>query len=500
MSSSGVTVVVTSFNHARFLPDALQSLRAQSTTPSEVVLVDDGSTDDTARLVSGYAEVRYLYQTNRGLSAARNAGLRASVGEFIVFLDADDVLEPRAIEVGLRYLAAHPEWALVSGGHRRADADLRPLGHDCCWPVHDRHYLALLHGNYIGMHAAVMYRRAALLALGGFDEELTACEDYDVYLRMARSYPIGCHGEIAALYRQHGTNMSARLGNMLAMALQVHDRQYPHVKHDAELRAAWRQGHRGWWVYFGDQIWEQARSAPGFDLQRLGLLLRVIGNYPFAWKLLRNSPLRPRSLARRVRSALRGEARQEQRASLNPGSFRSLVPLGSAVADDSVVSRYVRRFLAAHASDTGAAVDIGDGPGQLRLDKISEVADGSQSSITCIFQLRTFALDEAVAQLHRVLRPGGVLLAVLPGVVMRSEVASVDDHWRFTALGARWLFSRHFGDDIEVSHEGNVVTALAALHQLSADSLEEIEFEPVDSQQQLLIMVFGRKNQARTAG
>ncbi|MCU1324679.1 MAG: glycosyl transferase family 2 [Bryobacterales bacterium] len=500
MKSSGVTVVVTSFNHACFLPDALQSLRTQSTTPYEVVLVDDGSTDDTAQLVSGYPEVRYLYQPNRGLSAARNAGLRASVGEFIVFLDADDVLEPRAIEVGLRYLAAHPDWALVSGGHRRAAADLRPLGHDCCWPVHDRHYRALLHGNYIGMHAAVMYRRAALLVLGGFDEELTACEDYDVYLRMARSYPIGCHGEIAALYRQHGTNMSARLGNMLAMALRVHDRQYPHVKHDPELRAAWRQGHRGWWIYFGDQIWEQVRSAPGFDLQRLGLLLRVIGSYPFAWKLLRNSPLRPRSLARRVRSALRGEARQEERASVNPGSFRTLVPLGSTAASDSVASRYIHRFLAAHPSDAEAAVDIGDGPGQLRLEQVSKLADASQSSVTCILQLGTFELDDAVGQFFRVLRPGGVLLAVLPGVVMRSNVASTDDHWRFTAAGARRLFSRHFGEAVEVSHHGNVVTALGALHQLPADSLEEIEFEPVDNQQQLLITVFARKIPVRTAG
>src|SRR4051794_23095793 len=138
-----VSVVIPAFNHAAFLSAAIKSVLGQSDSSYELIVVDDGSTDDTRAVVARYRQVRYVYQENRGLSAARNAGLRLSIGAFVVFLDADDILEPQALAVGRANLVAHPDWAFVSGAHRRVDTELRPIGPDYCCPVHSEHYKAL---------------------------------------------------------------------------------------------------------------------------------------------------------------------------------------------------------------------------------------------------------------------------------------------------------------------------------------------------------------------
>ena len=97
---------------------------------------------------------------------------------------------------------------MVYGGHRRIQADGTPLSVDLFQAVDEDPYADLLTGNRIGMHATALYRRDVLLALGGFDEELRRCEDYDLYLRLAHSYPIASHPEFIAEYRWHGGNVS----------------------------------------------------------------------------------------------------------------------------------------------------------------------------------------------------------------------------------------------------------------------------------------------------
>src|SRR5688500_17208365 len=96
-SDGRTSVVVTCFNHAGYLPDALRSVLEQTVAPCEIIVVDDGSTDDTSTVAAAFDRVRVVRQSNQGLSAARNAGLRACSGDFVIFLDADDRLLPRAI-------------------------------------------------------------------------------------------------------------------------------------------------------------------------------------------------------------------------------------------------------------------------------------------------------------------------------------------------------------------------------------------------------------------
>src|SRR5918997_500688 len=106
-----VSVVIPCYNQAHFLGEAIESVLSQTYPHFEVVVVDDGSTDNTQEVAARYPGVRYIRQENQGLAGARNAGIRRSNGSFLVFLDADDRLLPRALEAGLKALKEHPECA-----------------------------------------------------------------------------------------------------------------------------------------------------------------------------------------------------------------------------------------------------------------------------------------------------------------------------------------------------------------------------------------------------
>ena len=112
-----VSVIIPCYNHGRYLANAIESVLTQNYDRIEIIVIDDGSVDDTAMVAKKYDQVIYYYQTNQGLSASRNRGIELSKGDFIVFLDADDWLLPNAIQLNLQKLQQHPEAALVSGAH-----------------------------------------------------------------------------------------------------------------------------------------------------------------------------------------------------------------------------------------------------------------------------------------------------------------------------------------------------------------------------------------------
>jgi cellulose synthase/poly-beta-1,6-N-acetylglucosamine synthase-like glycosyltransferase len=118
-----VSVIIPCYNHAHFLEQAIESVRAQSYSDFEIIVVDDGSTDNTTEVVRRHSRVRYVYQENAGLSSARNTGLWHSHGEFLVFLDADDRLLRNALETGVSCMRKHPECAFVSGHCRIIDSN-----------------------------------------------------------------------------------------------------------------------------------------------------------------------------------------------------------------------------------------------------------------------------------------------------------------------------------------------------------------------------------------
>jgi glycosyltransferase involved in cell wall biosynthesis len=241
-----VSVVIPCYNQAHFLPEAIESVLSQSYEEFEVLVVDDGSKDQTAEVASQYVSkdprVRLIRQENRGLAGARNRGLAESRGEYVVFLDSDDRLQERALEVGVRELASHPECVFVSGHYRPIGADGETYGIPRQARVEGDHYLALLRDNYISMPASVMYRRWVFAEVGGFDGSVDAAADWDLYLRVARRYPIYHHGEVVADYRWHGSNMTADPALMLRSTVSVLHGQKKFVEGNERYEEALEEG------------------------------------------------------------------------------------------------------------------------------------------------------------------------------------------------------------------------------------------------------------------
>lgn len=254
---ASVAVVITCYNQSAFLPEAVESALSQHPEP-RVLVVDDGSSDDTRAVAATFPRVEYVYQRNRGLSAARNTGLRMCREDFVVFLDADDRLCPGGLAANLGAIAPDPELAFVYGAFRAITATGTPIytmGRD---HGGESPYTALLRRNHIGMHGSVMYRRRFLEGAGAFDETLDACEDYDVFLRLARLHRVAWHQTSVADYRQHSKAMSNNALLMLRSSLFVLRRQRPFTRADARNRAAYRDGLRQWREYYGSRLRREA--------------------------------------------------------------------------------------------------------------------------------------------------------------------------------------------------------------------------------------------------
>lgn len=212
-----ISVVIPAYNRAHMLPVALDSVLAQEGVDLEVVVVDDGSQDDTERVMAGYvkehgARVRYVRQDNAGASAARNHGVELAAGEFIAFLDSDDLFLPGKLAAQLAAFRAHPHLGLVATDYRVTTMDgefvrpgaisARPLG-----------YRALLIECPLAT-PTVMVRRKALAEVGPFDTRMHLCEDLDLWCRVARRFPVACLPRCYCVVRTHGAGTSRDPGEI----------------------------------------------------------------------------------------------------------------------------------------------------------------------------------------------------------------------------------------------------------------------------------------------
>jgi glycosyltransferase involved in cell wall biosynthesis len=252
-----VSVIVPTFNYARYVAQAIESVQQQSLSRWECLVVDDGSTDDTRaiveRLAASDGRVRYLYQHNQGLSAARNTGIRESAGEYLQFLDSDDLLEPRKLEVHASFLAAHPAIDVVYGEMRYFPSDA-PGERLFSRTARNRPWMPgisgtgtelvrrLLLDNIMVVNCPLL-RRNVVDACGMFDERLRANEDWEYWIRCAlkgvRFEHVPAEGTLA-LVRYHAGSMSRDERRMIDANRQLHRAIEPLLP-DEELRSINRQ-------------------------------------------------------------------------------------------------------------------------------------------------------------------------------------------------------------------------------------------------------------------
>lgn len=292
MTAPLVSVIIPCFNQAQFLGEAIESALGQTYPHVDIVVVDDGSADDTAAVACRYPGVRCVRQANRGLAAARNTGIAYSTGEYLVFLDADDRLLPIALATGCEELGARPECAFISGHFRFITLDGRAQPEWVPQPIGPDPYRHLLMSNYIGMVATVMYRSAALRSVGGFRDAPTGAEDYDSYLRITRRCHVGRHDHLVAEYRRHGAAMSDDAARMFVGTLRALRSQLPYVIAHPRYWAAYRRGLMYWRGAYLSAASEQLRRALRIPAQRrkaLKALAKVLRVAPLeSWAMIRH--------------------------------------------------------------------------------------------------------------------------------------------------------------------------------------------------------------------
>ncbi|MDB6030412.1 MAG: glycosyl transferase family 2 [Verrucomicrobiales bacterium] len=213
-----VTAIIPTYNRAAMLAQALKSALEQTRPPDEIIVVDDGSTDNTAEVVASHgARVRYIRQDNAGAAAARNRGLKESQSEYIAFLDSDDLWTPRKIELQLGFFARTPkadfvfaDMANFTGTVMTAEPEIKnPKLHD--YLVEHAEHLAdlfqwLIIENVVPT-PTVMCKRSAVTKVGFFNERLLIAEDLDYWLRAAEVCHWGFLDEVMLFRRRHESNL-----------------------------------------------------------------------------------------------------------------------------------------------------------------------------------------------------------------------------------------------------------------------------------------------------
>jgi glycosyltransferase involved in cell wall biosynthesis len=271
---SRVSVIIPTYNAADFVREAIDSALAQTCTDLEVIVVDDGSTDQTPDLLASYGtRIRAHRQHNAGVSAARNTGLQLATGTWIAFLDADDVWAPHKIEKQLA--VGEGAWVYTNrfnfdarGVHADVQSAVTPM------PEGDVFLPLLMRGNFITL-SSVLIRKSIIDRFGGFCDE-RCCEDWDLWLRVAQDHPVRYLEEPLLRYRFSPTSLSA---NHRAMAIARRAVVARALTSSRGRRLPWR---------LRRQIWAETCRTNGWDAGRRGARLDALIDYAraaAAWPL-----------------------------------------------------------------------------------------------------------------------------------------------------------------------------------------------------------------------
>ena len=525
-----VSVITVFHNGARFIEAAVESVLAQTYSDWELLLVDDGSTDGSSEIARRFAgewpdRIRYLEHAgheNRGASAARNLGLEHATGEFVAFLDADDLYLPGKLSQQVDMLDAMPHIAMLYGrsllwfGWTGDPEDAARDQYTTPAAELDREYAPtelfaahLVDPNVYPTTCSVLIRRSAIDDVGAFDESFrTMYEDVVLFMKILFRYPVYVASACWDRYRRHPDSCWA-----VAMQSGQYSTWRPYAARETFLlwveRYLDEQGARG------TGVWNtlQQQLLP----YRRPLIYKVM-NAP---QLLvgtareRVERLAKRYVPARVRRALRNGVRRRPWVGwVRFGHLRRLTPISPDWGYDrgTPVDRYyIESFLARHSGDVhGRVLEIAEDmytrrfggervtrsdvlhyvEGNPQATLVGDLADGADipsDAFDCVILTQTlqyiYDVPAAVRTVYRILKPGGVLLATLPGI---SEIGDDETgafwHWSFTPTSARRVLLEAFpANSIEVQGHGNVLVATAFLHGIAAEELRREELDHRDS-------------------
>lgn len=524
-----VSIIIPCFNHGQYLSEAIDSCLRQTYSKIEIIIVDDGSTDNTRDVSKNYANVIYLYQKNKGLSAARNTGIKNSMGDFLVFLDADDLLFEDAVAYNIEYLIKETQLAFVSGAHQVSTIDnikIKTIREN----VASDHFQTLLKRNYIGMHATVMFRRKVFDEIL-YDSTLKACEDYDLYLRIAQKYPIAHHRKVLSVYRMHQENMSNNISLMLSTVLKVLDRQKDNLSTKEEILAL-QEGKKNFTKYYKKLLYDQFKNSPNpskyilflFDSNFISILYKKIKanlmgrfkNYRFLKNII---PLKGKRILFNL-GIYKGFVPPIKHVKL--GDFKRLNPFSKNFGYDRggpIDRYYIEKFLA-KSSDSifGRALEIGDNDYTLRFGKekvktseilhindtnpkatiigdLSEAPHIEDNSFDCILLTQTLHLvydyQSVIKTCYRILKPGGTLLLTVPGITpIDYGEWGYTWYWSFTGQAMKKIMAEHFPQSLlDINTYGNVYAATAFLYGMGLPEINKDMLDFHDPSMQVIVTV-----------
>jgi len=543
-----VSVIIPCYNHGKYLADAIDSVLSQRHKQVEVIVVDDGSTDSTKAVVAeryGHVDaVKYIYQSNQGLSAARNTGIAHSSGQYFVFLDADDWLaDDHALSTNLSYIRQNSAAGFVSGGHVILN-ELQGYREQRNEAIEGNNYQEFLQRNYIGMHATVMYQRWVFDEFH-FDTSLRASEDYDMYLQVARKHPVIHHPQTIAVYRFHDSNMSGNVYKMLKYTLLVLRRQKQALR-NAEEKKCLNRGIHTWKSYYSMELLKTLPHKPTWPLTKTMIKEHTIAfryqTKPYYEYIKLKLFMGLEKTSKRFRSIVKNnspafvwqwfhkngvpQSDAPPPGKVQMGDFNRITPFGTDFGYDRggpVDRYYIETFLENQADKVkGRVLEIGDNEYTLRFGskrvqesdilhiddtnpKATFVGDLSQApflpddSFDCIILTQTLHLiyhaKDALETCYRILKPGGTLLLTVPGIshIHHGEWGKYW-MWSFTSASIDRMLSEVFGKGAyTLQTHGNVLVATAFLYAMGLPELTKEQLTYTDPQYQVIITATATK-------
>jgi glycosyltransferase involved in cell wall biosynthesis len=520
-----VSVIIPCYNHGRYLSKAIESVLSQDYSQIELIVIDDGSDDNTREIATAY-NLKYIYQDNQGLAAARNTGIQNSNGKFLVFLDADDWLLNRALSINVSYLEEAKEAAFVAGAHKKIISGGEYIGKQS-FPGSP--YCNLLkYGNYIEMHAAVMFRRW-VFDLFRYDVSLKACEDYDIYLNVTRKYVMVQHSEPIAAYYKHHDNMSNNSVMMLEAALSVLNRQQSCLLNKVEEECL-KNGISFWTGWYGNLIYKKLLAHSNEDKvkEELKALWRYKKDLFFKYFIVKSIlPFKsyakryfPQKILNFLQKTTSGAKFIPQQGRVNKGDLNRTTPFSTQFGYDRggpLDRYYIESFLKQHnAFIKGKVLEIGDNEYTMRFGgnkvmhsdilhvdeqntkatfygDLSHAPHLPDNHFDCIVLTQTLHLiynyHEAVKTCYRILKPGGALLLTVPGI------SHIDQGewkqywlWSFTGASIKKILAEIFHENnTEIATYGNVLVAASFLYGLGFSELKKEQLDYFDPHYQVII-------------